>query len=438
MGFLSSSRSSESDRQRRLLVAEFHGTWAGSVLIPRKTVAGALTKLISESENMIPIHVNGVGSDISKIDRLIGGLCGWGTLRNVITTYSAWAARELARVIDAVGLPEDRGDENFFNLLYNAYDNNPRPGRDILDEVVGTHKSWPDVKIDALCCFDTVGSLGLPLFGVAKPLSRLQRNKKRSDEVSRVTKMFFPGNHGHMGWLDHGEGFAHAPLAWMIQQLELHLGIRFDDVKLKEHFPKYSTGAQVPGADPDWYTGDIPRPNPLIRNIMGTKDRQPGLIVGPCQDCVTESMDNSGGPNNDTSASSLPPLFNIQVHAGARLMNKTAAVPGYRLHLPTPTEFYWTPSDAKASEPGPRRSIAPRIDEATMGPLEASLLGMKSPVNFVTTCCDLPKPCTNPPEERRRKEEPKTRPWLSVGLKSRFKNRLFGSKARSKLLTQEK
>ena len=85
------------------------GTWIGGVLSPRKTVVSELVKLIYVEENVVEIAVNGVGSDISVVDRVLGGnerqsftrrwdpaltvssslsgVCGWGTLRNVITAH---------------------------------------------------------------------------------------------------------------------------------------------------------------------------------------------------------------------------------------------------------------------------------------------------------------------------------------------------------------
>jgi len=49
------------------------GTWIGGVLSPRNTVVSELFKLISHVENAFEIPVNGVGSDISMVDRVLGG-----------------------------------------------------------------------------------------------------------------------------------------------------------------------------------------------------------------------------------------------------------------------------------------------------------------------------------------------------------------------------
>ncbi|KUJ24005.1 uncharacterized protein LY89DRAFT_727055 [Mollisia scopiformis] len=181
-------------------------TWVVGVLSSRKTVVSEFVRLISEHENVFEIPVNGVGSDVNWVDWIVGGVGSWGTLQNVITAFStnhlplviclreignisrhyiagdriivsgysrgAWAARYLAMLIDMIGLPKD-GDEALFHRLYKACDN-----ATILDESVAArlmegYDCWQDVKINALCCFDTVGSFGLPLTGLAEPLAYL-------------------------------------------------------------------------------------------------------------------------------------------------------------------------------------------------------------------------------------------------------------------------
>lgn len=150
-----------------------------------------------------------------------------------------------------------------------------------------------------MCCFDTVGSLGLPLFGIAKPLSYLHRNKYQTKTIDPVPKseyheysgsidldfrlhhelilesdvkyafhalalhekrspysptymcgrnvhqVFFLGDHGSIGKIEKHEGLVHAPLAWMVQQLKSHMSITFDEDKLRERFPSYISEEQA-------------------------------------------------------------------------------------------------------------------------------------------------------------------------------------------------
>ena len=118
----------------------------------------------------------------------------------------AWAARYLAKIVEIAGLPKN-GDEKFFHDLYKACDSgsifnkttkNLFKGYECQSKPAPSHSppvqylvlldaGWQDVKISALCCFDTVGSLGLPLTGLAKPLAVLQMGKKKKpDMVSDV------------------------------------------------------------------------------------------------------------------------------------------------------------------------------------------------------------------------------------------------------------
>ncbi|KAF5229098.1 hypothetical protein FAUST_10650 [Fusarium austroamericanum] len=136
---------SSKNRQPRLIFVSLDGTLAGSLLSSRQTVISVLPKLISESHNVVPLLSKGPGSDISHTDRVLGGLCGWGTRRNVIIAYErlagtyqpgdkiilsgysrgAWAARYLALIIEAIGLPEQSDNPEFSRLLYQECDKNP-------------------------------------------------------------------------------------------------------------------------------------------------------------------------------------------------------------------------------------------------------------------------------------------------------------------------
>lgn len=49
------------------------GTWAGGVLTSRKTIVSEFVKLIADHENAVEIPLNGVGSDIGIVDRILGG-----------------------------------------------------------------------------------------------------------------------------------------------------------------------------------------------------------------------------------------------------------------------------------------------------------------------------------------------------------------------------
>ncbi|KAK3989330.1 hypothetical protein QBC44DRAFT_370070 [Cladorrhinum sp. PSN332] len=435
----------QSLRPPRLYVASFDGTRAGGILCPRKTVVPELVKLISKHENVVEIAMNGVGSDTNVFDRVFGGLFGSGTLRNIITAYriiandymtgdriiltgysrGAWAARYLAKIIELVGLPKN-GDEKFFRALYKACDkeylfSNP----ETKTALVKGYECWRDVKIDALCCFDTVGSLGIPVTGLAKPLSIFcsRQKHKRSDQVvydvaSNVTfsfhglalhesrspytptlmrgrsahQVYFPGNHSNLGWIDDTVcQLVHAPLAWMIQQLHTHLNINFDEEKLEARFPAYrpatsiaetSTTTNTPAAGPsgdqssakEWYKGRVKRTNPMLLAIVG---KRPAMGPAP-------TMSKASSSSQVTTGSTVAAAIDVKVHIGARLreieMDDVDGVPGYRLKKPATGRHYWGRKGSWGKVREAANGMSERIEEAEVGSLEARLLGLPEQV----------------------------------------------------------
>ncbi|KEY72245.1 hypothetical protein S7711_00244 [Stachybotrys chartarum IBT 7711] len=451
-------------RQPRLYVVSFDGTWAGGVLNSRRTVVSEFVKLISDHENVFEVQVNGVGSDISILDRIFGGLGGWGTLRNVISAFKniskqyrpgdkfiligysrgAWAARYLAMLIDNVGLPKD-GDEDFYIQMYRACDKELIPDQQKWTVPLQDYERWTDVKIGALCCFDTVGSLGLPLTGLAKPLAIIRRAQKKSDIVSdiatnvefafhclslhetrapfratlmrgsNVTQVLFPGHHGHLGWIEDKEGLVHAPFAWMIQQLHTHLGLSFSEAKLAARFPSYQP--PPPTQDDDTSCSIAPL-KPDAEEPPTAVKLEPGWchprILPFSSPLLAVIGRNKGGPGR---ASSMMKTDGVKVHVGARLrtvVDDVNAVPGFTLVAPVTGKPYWThrrktqttwpwtreadesPREARRSDkdaPAGRQiqesnswsRVAQRIEEAEVGPLEARLLGLPQSIVSRTT-----------------------------------------------------
>ncbi|KAK0744875.1 hypothetical protein B0T21DRAFT_94333 [Apiosordaria backusii] len=393
-------------RPPRLWIASFNGTWAGGVRSSRKTVVSELVDLISEDENVYEVPLNGVGSDGDLIDKIKGGVSGYGTLRNVLYAYrnlskqyrngdriilvgysrGAWAARYLAKLIHLVGLPGKR-DERFYKKVYKAC-----KSRKVCDPGhVGSLKDryeCKSVNIDALCCFDTVGSLGLPVTGLAKPFAifrMLGNQQKAVDLVSDVVpnvqfsfhalslhetrgpytptlmrgtgvhQVYFPGNHSNLGWIDEAEGLVLAPFAWMVGQLNTHLNIRFDETKLGAHFPNYSQPRQ---SSPQWTRAFIRPTRRFLLAIMGKKCRNPGRQHINCSGAATD----------------------LRIHIGARLRNDMddKTVPGYVLMALPGQRPYWarrvTWTDTNSFER--EENVAMRIEEAEVGELEARLLGL--------------------------------------------------------------
>ncbi|KAK7911904.1 hypothetical protein PG985_014385 [Apiospora marii] len=407
----------------------FDGTWGGGLGTSRSTVVTVLLELVARNDNVFATSMPGVGSDISLTDRFIGGLSGWGTLPNIINTFRAWAARYLAKLIEVVGLPE-RGDGKLYKRLYNVCRKDSIITHEVAQELLDGYNCHKGVKIDALCCFDTVGSLGIPLTGVAKPLAIFRARKQRQDDViyevpsnvryafhcvslhetrepyrlslmngPAVHQVAFPGSHGNLGWMEEGEGLVHGPLAWMIQQLHSHLGTQFKEERLEERFPKYTqmqsnaiqavtslnlTGKDTKGknievssrdtspssivATGHWHDGNIKLAHSGVLAIIGKKIRDPGHL---------SSAEGAAG---------------LEIHIGARLRNRrdgSNAVPKYALNAPAEGRLHWE----RRTDSSTTLELARRIEEAEVGALEARLLGL--PAGIVAKQCRKPH-CKHP------------------------------------------
>ncbi|UZP34348.1 hypothetical protein NXS19_002164 [Fusarium pseudograminearum] len=345
----------------RLLWVSFDGTLAGGLGSCRDTVVSVLPDLISQSENLNHVFVPGVGSGFTPFTRVFGVLCGWGTQHNVVTAYrsiaKAYVPGDKIYCADILEVPGLLGTSPKSSAFLDPMFQLP------VDPKLLEYDRWNNVEIEALCCFDTVGSLGLPLYGIAKPLSILRRGPRKADIVSTVAsnvknsfhclalheqrepfsptymrgknvhQVFFVGNHGDMGWIDRRkESFVHAPLAWIVQQLQWHSGMRFDEVKLNEYFPSYG---RDPGDNLPCIDGPIARTSRITRLFMGIKKRQPWNAAN-CLRTADNGKNNGPEPTGDTIH------FDAQIHVSARYYEQPdLAVPGYTQNARIGEKFHW-------------------------------------------------------------------------------------------------
>ncbi|KAH7219435.1 hypothetical protein DER44DRAFT_879377 [Fusarium oxysporum] len=404
----------------KLLFVAFDGTWHGSVKSSKETVVSSLPDLISMGEEVRKIRVNGVGTD-NLTDKILGGniaddynkgdriiFCGY--------SRGAWAARYLAMIIECLGLVRD-GDTEFFKRLYDACKKDPYLTKANKDDLRRNYKFWDDVQIDALCCFDTVGSLGIPLFGIAKPLSYLHRSKYKTKVIDHVPnnvkyafhalalhetrspysptymcghnvhQVFFLGDHGNMGKLGQQEGLVHAPLAWMVQQLSSHLGITFDEDKLKKRFPSCTSEGQNEMMSRQgthdtthevmmkhaWCcpSGSIPGAGVGRLVIMGRKDRNPGMVLNYCDAECTDSS---------TSESTQHEAASAMLKYTSALVDDKNVASAMQCQV-----FYW-----KRRATGEQEVVAADIiREAKVGLLEARPLGLPAAAASHPECCGL-------------------------------------------------
>ncbi|KAF4956025.1 hypothetical protein FGADI_4198 [Fusarium gaditjirri] len=389
----------------KLLVVAFDGTWHGSVDAPNETVVSSLPDLISKGEEVRRIRVNGVGTDGFPY-RILGGLGGWGTRRNVITAYinmaddykkgdriifcgysrGAWAARYLAMIIGCLGLVRE-GNSKFFKRLSDASKKDPYLTKASKDEL---RRGYLLANARNRCKY---AFHALALHGTRSPYSPTYMCGHN------VHQVFFLGDHGNMGKLGEQEGLVHAPLAWMVQQLSSHLNIIFDEDKLKIRFPsciseeyaEMMSRQETHGTTHEammkhaWCcpSGSIPGAGVGRLVIMGRKDRNPGMVLSYCgAEC--------NGSSTDESTQHEAASAHAQVHIGARGRLECGfsdAVPGY-LGVPPldPNQvFFW-----KKRATGEQEVVAADIiPEAKVGYLEARLLGLPIAAASHPDCCGL-------------------------------------------------
>ncbi|WP_238368020.1 DUF2235 domain-containing protein [Mesobacterium pallidum] len=164
----------------------------------------------------------------------------------------AYAVRSLAGVIDRVGLlrPEQALTRNI-RQVYRLYE---QPNMTAAGRAFAKAHCHPETPIEALCCFDTVKSLGLRLplawrwtearhafhnheigAQVRHGFHALALDETREvfepvmwtapeDRPERVEQMWFAGTHGdiggQLGGFDAARPLSHIPLTWMLGRAE--------------------------------------------------------------------------------------------------------------------------------------------------------------------------------------------------------------------------
>ncbi len=131
---------------------------------------------------------DGVGSDGTPIEKLLGGAFGAGLFQKIKDGYSsissiyeagdeiflfgfsrgAYTARSLAGMIAACGLPTKNPDPNLVDTAFQAYRNKDQ--RPAILATLGAY-GLVEARITMVGVWDTVGALGIPaIFGAVSPL----------------------------------------------------------------------------------------------------------------------------------------------------------------------------------------------------------------------------------------------------------------------------
>jgi uncharacterized protein (DUF2235 family) len=163
------------------------GTWDSA---QNNTNVYTLFKAIPMASDQVPYYDDGVGSDGSLIEKLLGGAFGEGLFQKIKDGYTkiaqvyepgddlfifgfsrgAFTARSLAGMIAVCGLPSASFDDNLVNTAFNAYREKDLNQRNSILASLSQYKLF-DAKIKMVGVWDTVGSLGIPaLSGAIDPI----------------------------------------------------------------------------------------------------------------------------------------------------------------------------------------------------------------------------------------------------------------------------
>ena len=162
------------------------GTWDAS---SNATNVYKLFKACLTTATQVPYYDDGVGSDGTPVERLLGGAFGTGLFQKVKDGYSkiaqvynagdqiflfgfsrgAYTARSLAGMIAVSGLPTKDFDDHLVEAAFQAYRNSDQRAQ-ILPTLQAPY-AMDNARITMVGVWDTVGSLGIPAtFGGVSPL----------------------------------------------------------------------------------------------------------------------------------------------------------------------------------------------------------------------------------------------------------------------------
>jgi uncharacterized protein (DUF2235 family) len=247
------------------------GTWDSSA---NQTNVYRLFKACVINASQVAYYDDGVGSDGTPIDKILGGAFGTGLFQKIKEGYSkiahvyesgdrlflfgfsrgAYTARSLSGMITASGLPTQNFDDNLVDAAFEAYRN-----RDKRAEILArlqTQYAIEHPKLTMVGVWDTVGSLGIPaVFGGVSPLiygfldtslspnvlnayQALAIDERRSEfpptlwtgpvtQGQVVEQVWFSGVHCDVGGGYPEHGLSDITLAWMASKA-VALGLQID------------------------------------------------------------------------------------------------------------------------------------------------------------------------------------------------------------------
>ncbi|KIW08406.1 hypothetical protein, variant [Verruconis gallopava] len=294
-------------------------------------ICRSISRVDTNGNNQIAYYQSGIGTD-DIYDSIVGGATGMGLGEHIREAYhflaqnydqkaadeiylvgfsrGSFTARSIAAFIDAVGLLTQKG-MLYFYPIFQDWENQLKPLKDwkpnpnypwqgqrpnlysnaaeYTNELFKRGMTRKDVRIKAVACYDTVGSLGIPRIGIfssgvppeisldyafvdttvpdkvehaihalaldemRKPFSPTIWELPNPKEGQTLTQVWFQGAHADVGGGYDDLRPGDITLAWMVSQLSPYLTFDLEVLKLQLHDPT------VPAAkDPrSWGLGQI-------------------------------------------------------------------------------------------------------------------------------------------------------------------------------------
>jgi uncharacterized protein (DUF2235 family) len=343
--------------RRKRLIVTCDGTWLDSdngILNGRKQgpsnvsrIGWAIRDTSRDGFSQVVHYQAGVGTHGGRISRFFGGALGVGLKENVREAYTylavnwhpgdeiflmgfsrgAFTARSVAGMLGDMGLLTRTGLP-FFGEIFEDYENRhdpdyvpafpdaPFPEKGSFDakyvaklEQLGMTRLR--VPIKAVCCWDTVGSLGIPQipllekFGIQTrdlskhqfydtrlnpyienafqalaldehrgPFSPALWEKKDSERVN-LKQVWFPGVHSNIGGGYDDADLANITLAWMMSRLEPFLDFR-SDFLISQYEDNQAYYRDTGQKRRYWSWGEIYNSARGVYGLISKKTRTPG------------------------------------------------------------------------------------------------------------------------------------------------------------------
>ena len=357
-------------RKKRLIVT-CDGTWLDAdngILNGKKQQPSNVSRIgwaiKDTSRDGIPqvVHYQaGVGTMGGVVSRFFGGALGLGLKSNIREAYNyiatnyregdeiflmgfsrgAFTARSIGGMIGDLGLLT-RAGLPFFNEVFEDYEgrnsnryvsaypdvpwrNKPEFGTEYVRELERRGLTRLRVPIKAVCCWDTVGALGVPRIGFLEKLGLQPREmgryqfydtklyegienafqalalderrapfvpalwEKRDGDRTNLKQVWFPGVHSNVGGGYDDQELSNITLAWMMSRLEPFLDFR-PEYLLNQYHENKEYYKETGQRSRWWSFGEIYRTVTGIYSITGSKTRTPGdyYRVDPDTGVVTD------------------------------------------------------------------------------------------------------------------------------------------------------